>query len=44
MVMCSQKNKAGKFCIPLNYQVVEKVVFLRLVKNIQMQGTLNPEE
>jgi len=26
------------------YQVVEKVVFLRLVKNIQMQGARNQEE
>jgi hypothetical protein len=25
-------------------QVVEKVVFRRLFKNIQMQGTRNPEE
>ena len=27
-----------------HYQVVEKVVFSRLVKNIQMQGARNPEE
>jgi hypothetical protein len=26
------------------YQLVGKVVFPRLVKNIQMQGTRNPEE
>jgi len=26
------------------YQVVEKVVFPRLVKNIKMQGAQNPEE
>jgi len=26
------------------YQVVGKVVFFRLVKNIQMQGTRNPGE
>jgi len=25
-------------------QVVEKVIFSRLVKNIQMQGARNPEE
>jgi len=28
----------------MGYQVVEKVVSYRLVKNIQMQGTRNPEE
>jgi hypothetical protein len=28
----------------LLYQLVGKVVFPRLVKNIQMQGTRNPEE
>jgi hypothetical protein len=27
-----------------NQQVVEKVIFPRLFKNIQMQGTRNPEE
>jgi hypothetical protein len=27
-----------------NYQAVEKVIFFRLVKNIQMQGARNPEE
>jgi hypothetical protein len=27
-----------------HYQVVEKIVFRRLFKNIQMQGTRNPEE
>jgi len=26
------------------YQVVEKLVFLRLVKNIRMHGARNPEE
>jgi hypothetical protein len=27
-----------------HYQVIEKIVFLRLVKNIQRQGVRNPEE
>jgi hypothetical protein len=34
-------NSNGQY---INYQVVEKVIFPRLFKNIQMQGTRNPEE
>jgi len=30
--------------LPNLWQVVEKIAFLRLFKNIRMQGTRNPED
>jgi len=37
-------TKLENFTCAAHWQVFEKAVFLRLVKNIQMQGTRNSEE
>jgi hypothetical protein len=37
-------NLTSKFRIPKSQQLAEKVIFLRLLKNAQMQGPRNPEE